>query len=120
MTLLESALRLGCTSARFDDGRVVKTRNHMAHTHRNVLRRPCLVSRSSWSWFTCAIFALAGVHTVSAREYVVDMNAGNASDEGPGTPQLPLKALAKGAQLARAGDTRRRRKVRDPLNGESS
>jgi hypothetical protein len=58
-----------------------------------------------WFRLACTIIALAGVRTARGREYVVDMNDRKASDEGPGTPELPLKSLARGAQLAKAGDT---------------
>jgi hypothetical protein len=64
------------------------------------------VPRSLWLlWLPCAAFAFVNGGTTWARDYVVDMHSRHASDEGPGTPELPLKTIAKAAELARAGDT---------------
>jgi len=47
------------------------------------------------------VFALP----TAARECVVDVAAESASDEGPGTPEQPLRTIGKAAELAAPGDT---------------
>ncbi len=52
-----------------------------------------------------AVLPMAAAGGALAREYVVDGGSSAASDENPGTADLPLATIARAAALARAGDT---------------
>jgi hypothetical protein len=55
------------------------------------------------------LFAVAAMIAASgaagAAEYIVDANHAKASDDNAGTADAPLKTIAKGVALAKAGDT---------------
>jgi hypothetical protein len=51
------------------------------------------------------ILLLAAIQEVRAAEYVVNVQHPKASDENPGTVEMPLKTIRKAAQMVKAGDT---------------